>query len=97
MALSYEESNNLMQDQAFRGRVKVALLKYTTYIMNEPVDTTAHSSRYRWAQRAAAGPEIAVSELTPMIVLDGQVQLDGGSITDGALQTTTESVVNKFL
>ena len=35
MALTYENSAALMNDMVFRGRVKVAGLKYSSYILGE--------------------------------------------------------------
>jgi hypothetical protein len=95
--MTYEESDALMQDVAFRGRIKVAHLKYATFIQAEPPDTVAHSARYRWAQSAASQPEMVAIQLHPMVVMDAQVQTDGGAITDAALQTSVEAVINKLL
>lgn len=95
--MTYEESAQLMTDLTFRGRVKVAGLKYATYIVGESVDTPAHSARYRWAQSMNQQPDMVAAGLQPMVVMDTQVQTDGADITDAALQTSVESVVNKIL
>ena len=97
MALTYTQSAELMKDGAFIDRVKVACLKYASYILNEPVNTPAHSSRIRWAQSATENPDHAAQTVTPPVVMDGQVQTDGAAITDAALQTSVESTVNKLL
>lgn len=55
MALSYSESANLMTDQSFRGRVKVACLTFANYISNEANDVPAHNVRLKWASTAAHG------------------------------------------
>lgn len=95
--MTYEESAALMNNQAFRGRIKVAHLKYATFIQAEPPDTPAHSARYRWAGQAAQQPDAMAGNLQPMVVMDTQVQTEGAAITDAALQTSVEAVINKML
>ena len=95
--MTYEESAALMVDPAFRGRVKVAGLKYATYIQGEVPNTAGHSSRYRWAQQMALTPDQVAAQIQPMVVMDGQVQTDGAAIGDPQLQTAVEAVVNKFI
>jgi hypothetical protein len=101
--MTYEESSALMQNVEFRGRIKVACLKYGTYIMDEPSSTPAHSSRIRWAQNTATAPDQAAANLQPMVVMEPSVQAAGVNaegdslITDAALQTAVEATVNKML
>lgn len=101
--MTYEESAALMSDIPFRGRVKVAGLKYATYIQNEDVATAAHSARYRWAQQMATQPDLSAQTIQPMVVMDDGVQTAGvdntgkSNVTDAALQTAVEAVVNKFI
>jgi hypothetical protein len=95
--MTYEESAALMKDQVFHGRVKVAGLKYTTYILSEDPATPAHNSRYKWAQNFALQPDMIASQIQPMVVMDAQVQTDGAAISDAALQTSVEFVVNKII
>jgi hypothetical protein len=97
MALDYAQSAALMNDPAFVSRVKVAVLKFADYIMGEAVDTPAHNTRLRWAQTAFTSPDNVSQNLAPPVVMDTQVQDDGAAITDTALQTTVETVVNKLL
>lgn len=97
MGLTYEESASLMADMVFRGRIKCAGLKYATFIQNEQPNVEAHSARYRWAQQMANAPEDTAMRLQPMVVMDASVQDAGSDITDASLQTTVETVVNKFL
>ena len=97
MALTYEQSSALMSDQIFRGRVKVASLKFAQYIVNEAPNVEAHSARYRWAQMTFAQPDIAAGNITPMVVMDPSVQQDGAAVSDAALQSAVEGVVNKIL
>lgn len=95
--MTNEESAALMADMTFRGRIKVSCLKFATSILDEASTVQGHSARYRWAQTAASIPDQEAARVQPMVVMDGQVQLDGANITDAALQTTVETVVSKFL
>jgi hypothetical protein len=95
--MTYKESNDLMNDPEFRGRVKVSALKYADSIIGEPVNTSAHNTRLRWAQRTFQVPEQVAIELQPPVVMDPAVQTDGAAIADAALQGSVETVVNKTL
>jgi len=95
--MTYEESNALMTDLTFRGRVKVACLKYADSIMNEPSSTTAHNSRLRWASQTYQQPDMVATTTQPPTVMDAAVQADGANITDTALQGSVEAVVNKMI
>ena len=95
--MTYEESNTLMMDQAFRGRVKVSVLKYSQHIVNEQPNVEAHSARYRWAQSVFTQPHFVAAQVTPMVVMDPAVQSSGAAVTDTALQVAVETIVNKIL
>jgi hypothetical protein len=95
--MTYEESSLLMTDLAFKGRVKVAALKYADSIMIEPASTAAHSSRLRWAQGCFQMPDAAAQQVQPPTVMDPAVQRSGAEITDLALQGAVEGVINKML
>ena len=95
--MTYEESNALMQDPIFRGRIKVAALKFADSIMIEADTVPAHNTRTKWAQNTFQNPEMVANQLQPPVVIDNQVQTDGSGITDMALQVTVETVVNKTL
>lgn len=97
MALTYEDSATLMVDQAFRGRVKVACLKFADYIHNEANTVPAHNTRLQWARSAFANPEQVAFQVQPPTVMDAAVQTAGAAITDAALQSAVEGVVNKML
>lgn len=97
MALSYEQSSALMSDQIFRGRTKVACLKYATHIVNEAPNVEAHSARYRWAQATFTQPDFAAGQITPMVVMDPAIQQDGAAVSDPILQVAVETIVNKIL
>jgi hypothetical protein len=95
--MTYDESALLMTDLTFKGRVKVASLKYADSIMIEPTSTAAHSSRLRWAQNCFTQPDTVAWQIQPPTVMDPAVQLAGAEITDAALQGAVEGVVNKML
>jgi hypothetical protein len=102
MALTYDETNALMKDTVFRGRVSVACINYARYITDEAANTPAHNTRYRWAQSTLQQPEAAVNQVIPTVVTDSAVQdaglADGTSaITDQDLQAAVETAVNKLL
>jgi hypothetical protein len=95
--MTYDESAALMIDQEFRGRVKVACLKYADSILNEPIATAGHNTRVRWAQQCQQQPDMTASNVQPATVMDSAVQEAGAEITDAALQGSVEAVVNKML
>lgn len=105
MALTYDESAMLTTETQFRGRVKVACLKYADSILNEASTTPAHSARLRWANRTFENPEIVAGQVQPPTVEDSAVQAAGltttapvtSAIDDAGLQGAVESVVNKTL
>lgn len=97
MALTYEQSSELMNDMVFRGRVKVGCITYARYITDEPANTPAHSTRIRWAQQTMSMPDASAGQVTPTVVMDSAVQDVGAAITDEALQSAVENSVNKML
>lgn len=98
MALTYEQSANLINDVTFRGRVKISILKYSTYIQNELATVPGHAPRYRWAQQAMREPEIWTNQVVPSVVMDDTIQNAGGAAaTDAQVQSAVEIVVNKFM
>lgn len=97
MALSYEQSADLMKDGVFQGRIKVACLKYADYIIGEPANVQGHSTRVKWAQQCMLLPDSAAQQVTPTVVMDVAVQEQGATIEDAALQSATENAINKML
>ena len=98
MAMTYEQTADLMKDAVFRGRVSVACVNFARYITDEASSTPAHSTRIRWAQQTLQAPETAVNQVIPTVVTDSAVQDAGGAtITDQALQSAVETAVNKLL
>ena len=97
MALTYSNSATLMLDQDFRGRIKVAVLNYANYIYGEAPGTAAHNTRYQWAQRAFAGPDAVATQVQPVVVMDDNVQAQGGSIPDDQLSAAVQNALNKMM
>ena len=101
MALTYEQSNKLMNDFEFRGKIKVACVKYSdaVSIRTEPVST--RTALVKWAFACAQGPDAIAQNLQPYVVEDAAVQDAGvdeagkSLITDAALQGSVEATVNK--
>lgn len=95
--MTYEESAALMTDIPFRGRVKVACLKYADSIVGEPTGTPAHNTRLKWAVNCLQQPDVVATQTQPPTVMDSAVQADGAAITDVALQGAVEITVNKMM
>jgi hypothetical protein len=95
--MTYTESAALMIDMDFKGRIKVAALKFADSIFIEASSTAAHSSRLRWATNTFTQPDMAAGQLQPPTVMDPAVQTSGSEITDAGLQAAVEGVVNKML
>ena len=95
--MTYEESAVLMTDITFRGRVKVACLKFADSIMIEASSVPAHNARLRWAQQTFQQPEQVAMQIQPPTVMDPAVQTAGAEVEDIALQGAVEGVVNKII
>lgn len=97
MALTYVQTADLMNDGAFRGRVKVACLHFADYIASEAANVPAHTTRLKWANSTFMQPDAAAAQVIPAVVMDPAVQDQGAAIDDPGLQTATENAVNKML
>ena len=95
MALTQAESATLMNDQAFKGRVKVCCLRYADAIMIEATSVAAHNTRLAWAKRVMQMPDQVAFETTPPVVMDAAVQAAGSEIGDPELQGSVEATINK--
>jgi hypothetical protein len=95
--LTYEQSASLMSDMEFRGRIKVAMLKFANSILDESGAVPAHNSRYKWAQQAMSQPDMYAMNLQPPVCMDAAVQDAGKNIDDAGLQGAVESTVNKLI
>src|ERR1700746_884036 len=56
MALTYQESADLMRDPVFISRIKVACLHFATYISGEAPTVPAHKTRVSWAEGVMGSP-----------------------------------------
>jgi hypothetical protein len=95
--MTYEESAQLMTDGTFRGRCKVAVIKFADSIMNQTGTAAGDNARLRWAQQTFQQPDMTAQTVQPPTVMDAAVQSAGKNVTDEALQGAVESVVNKML
>lgn len=95
--MTYQESAELSTNPDFRGRVKIACLKYADSIMIESSSVPAHNTRQRWAVSAMQQPDATASQVQPPTVMDPAVQAAGAAIEDVGLQGAVEAVVNKLL
>jgi hypothetical protein len=95
--MTYKESAELMSDQSFQGRIKVAVLKYADSIMIEAGSVPAHNTREKWAVQTMQNPQMVAMQVQPPTVMDPAVQTAGATVTDEALQGAVEGVVNKLL
>jgi hypothetical protein len=97
MALTYEETFELMKDQAFRGRVTVSCAKFASYIADEAPNVPAHPTRYKWSMTTLVNPEGATAQVIPTVVWDASVQASGIAVTDAELQGAVENAVQKLI
>jgi hypothetical protein len=86
-----------MMDGDFRGRVKVACLKFASSIQNEEPTVAAHNARMRWAQQCFQSPDQMAATIQPPTVMDPNVQSAGANIDDATLQGAVEATANKFI
>lgn len=95
--MTYDAAATLMQDFGFRGRIKVAALKYADAILAEPVTTIAHTSRLKWALGCEQNADMVAMQLQSLAVLNPAVQEAGAAVTDEALQSVIESVAFRLM
>ena len=95
--MTYEQSAALMLDVTFRGRCKVAVIKFADAIFNKQESAAGDNARLRWAQTTFQQPDMAAQQVQPPTVMDAAVQAAGSDVTDPALQAAVEAVVNKML
>jgi hypothetical protein len=95
--LDYTSSSKLMNDMDFRGRIKVACLHFAAYIQGEDPSVPAHNTRFTWQQQCMQNPDMMAGRYAPAVVGDPNVQSLGDTIDDAALQTATETAIQKQL
>lgn len=91
------ESASLMNDFEFRGRIKVCVLQYANYILDEAPSVPAHNTRSKWAANTMISPDSVAQQMHAPVVMDAAVQSAGKDITDAALQSAVENVVNDLM
>lgn len=97
MPMSYEDSAKLMTDLPFRGRCKVAVLKYADSIVSGGRPLVGGNALVKWAQQVFQQPDQAAGQVQPPVVMDAAVQEYGSDINDGNLQAAVEATVNKMV
>jgi hypothetical protein len=95
--MTYDESALLMTNLEFRGRVKVSALKYAGSIMIRPTSTAAHNTRIRWAQIVTSNRTWSPTSCNRPSSWTRPFKADSADITDVALQTAVEGVVNQMM
>ena len=93
--MTYTEQDALAKDVEFRGRIKIALLHFSDYIVGEPVTTPAHNTRLKFSNDVYENPDQVAMKIQPSVVMDAKVQEQGAAISDADLQTSVEATVNK--
>jgi hypothetical protein len=86
-----------MNDFTFRGRVKVAILRFADSIMLEAATVSGHNARLRWAVQVFQQPENTAGQIQAPTVMDPGIQSAGSAVTDADLQTAVEATVAKLL
>ena len=97
MAISYDDSANLMSDGNFRGRVKISCLHFAKYIQGEDPATPAHNTRFRWSQKTFIAPDQTAADCMSLVVMDPNVQDAGKDITDTDLQSAVETALSALI
>jgi len=95
--LTYDQSAALMNDLNFRGRVKVACLKFAESILDGPNTQPAYNTLLRWAGQCIQNPDQTATQVQPPTVMDTAVQSAGSGIDDVALQASVEVTIKKML
>lgn len=94
MAMTLEESAELINDATFRGRVKVAALLYAQYMSLHPGNS---SSLTNWIFQTLRAPDQVAQTLTPSVVINPAVQDAGANVTDQDLQSAVQTVANTLM
>ena len=97
MALTFEESSQLMNNVAFRGRVKVACLGLARNWIAQPTPGQGMNARIRWAQACVQNPEMTAQNTTPTTVMQDAVQSQGADVDDSTLAFSVGQAVDSML
>ena len=90
--MDYEESAQLMTDIAFRGRIKVACMRYAQELLSHE---DVNLGLLRWAQSVYASPDGAAGQIQPAVVMHDAVQEAGRDISDDNLQYAVNRTVSR--
>jgi hypothetical protein len=91
---TYLEIAGLRNDEDFRKRLAVAVIKYAAYVLGNTGDTNFRENKVRWAREALANPDGQVSRLMGFVLGDGTVQNELAEISDVDLQAVVEYNIN---
>lgn len=92
--MTFEESAQLINDQAFRGRVKVAALLYAQYLSQQP---NLGNAKQTWIRQTMQAPDQAAQLLSPNVVINPNVQQAGAAVTDANLQAAVQYVADAMM
>jgi hypothetical protein len=95
--LTYDQSASLMTDMNFRGRVKVACLKFAESVLDGPNTQPAYNTLLKWSAQCLQNPDQMATQVQPPTVMDTAVQSAGSGIDDDALQGSVEVTIKKML
>ena len=100
MALTLDQSANLMTNTTFQGRIKTSSMIFATSITQNPGFSSGLQS---WARTTIAGPMAMAAQLQPSVTIDSAVQNagidpdDGDSlVTDDQLNQVVQVVVQRL-
>lgn len=95
---TYAEIDTLSKDAAFVGKLEVAVIKYTEYILSEDPATAYHAVRMRWANTVVqSGAAPVVSKIALAVAFDSVMQANLASYTDAQLQSAAEVRINRIM
>ena len=92
--LTLAESAALMLDPQFRGRVKVAAMKYADALL---LQSGLSVSRTQWAQRTMQQPDQTAQQLVSGVVINVNVQNAGADVSDPDLTATVQVVADRMM
>ena len=103
MAMTADQSADLMKSEPFRGRLQVCCVRYSDSIKTANSNAMGHVALEKWADSVYAQPVQVSIQVQPFVVMDPAVQTAGvdangiALIDDAALQGSVEAVVNKTI
>jgi hypothetical protein len=83
-----------MIDPQFRGRIKVACMRFAMGILTQGGSTNLLQ---RWAAQTYQQPDQQAQAAQPAVVMEPAVQGQGSSLNDSDLQFSVETAVQKLV